>query len=145
MKRWELPVGMYSGAATVDNGVAISQKKLKMELSYNPAIPLLGIQKNQEKWPRGWKTLNSPPPMGTPKSQLFIEEILMRKTGRPAERISSTAKDIKKKRWVGGVVIWCSQDSHPQEGNYNCLNGKTITITMVLLKEWGVHASYPGS
>ena len=53
MKRWELPVGMYSGAATVDNGVAISQKKLKMELSYNPAIPLLGIQKNQEKWPRG--------------------------------------------------------------------------------------------
>ena len=27
MKRWELPVGMYSGAATVDNCVAISQKK----------------------------------------------------------------------------------------------------------------------
>ena len=73
--------------------------------------------------------------MGTSKSQLFIEEILMRKTERPAERISSTTKDIMKKRWVGGVVIWCSQDSHPQEGNYNCLNGKTITIVMVLLKE----------
>ena len=53
MKRWELPVGIYNGAAPVDNGVAISQKKLKMELSYNPAIPLLGIQKNQEKCPRG--------------------------------------------------------------------------------------------
>ena len=53
MKRWELPVGIYNSAAPVDNGVAISQKKLKMELSYNPAIPLLGIQKNQEKCPRG--------------------------------------------------------------------------------------------
>lgn len=29
MNRWELLVGMYNGAATVDNSVAISQKKIK--------------------------------------------------------------------------------------------------------------------
>ena len=53
MKRWELPVGMYSGAATVDNCVAISQKKIKNGTIIQSSIPLLGIQKNQEKWPRG--------------------------------------------------------------------------------------------
>ena len=42
-----------------------------------------------EEWPR-WqirKTLSSPPPMGTPKLQLFTEQLLMRKTGRLAEKI----------------------------------------------------------
>ena len=52
MNRWELLEGMYNGAATVDNKCGnFSKKKFKMELSYNPATSLLGIQ---EKWPRGW-------------------------------------------------------------------------------------------
>ena len=48
---------------------------------------------NSEEWPR-WqsrKTLRSPPPTDTPKLQLFIEQLLMRKTKR-----SPTTKDIKK-------------------------------------------------
>ena len=37
------------GAATVEEGREVSPKKLKIELSYNPAIPLLGIY----IWKRG--------------------------------------------------------------------------------------------
>ena len=37
-----LLVGMKTGAATMENSMEIL-KKLKMEISYDPAIPLLGI------------------------------------------------------------------------------------------------------
>ena len=38
-----LLVGMQTGAATVENGMEVSQKKKnKTELTYDPAIPLLG-------------------------------------------------------------------------------------------------------
>ena len=37
-------------------------------------------KKSWEEWPRSQnrKTLNLPPPMGTPKLQLFTEKLLMR-------------------------------------------------------------------
>ena len=35
--------GNANGAAIVEDGREVSPKKLKIELSYNPAIPLLGI------------------------------------------------------------------------------------------------------
>jgi len=40
------------------------------------------------------KTLSSPPLMGTPKSQLFTEQLLMRESAIYQKR--STTKDIKK-------------------------------------------------
>ena len=42
-----------------------------------------------EEWPRWWgrKTLSSPPLTGTQKLQLFIEQLLMRKTKRVSEKI----------------------------------------------------------
>ena len=41
------------------------------------------------------KTLSSPPPIGTPKLQLFTGKLLTRKTGRLKKR-SSTTKHINK-------------------------------------------------
>ena len=38
----ELLVGMQTGAATVENSMELPQK-LKIELPYVPAIPLLGV------------------------------------------------------------------------------------------------------
>ena len=38
-----LLVGMQTGAATLENSVEVPQKKLKIELPYDPAIALLGI------------------------------------------------------------------------------------------------------
>ena len=41
------------------------------------------------EWPR-WqsrKILSTPPPTGTPKLQLFTEELLVRKTGKLLEKI----------------------------------------------------------
>ena len=34
---------MYIGAATVENSMEVSKKKLKVELPYDPEILLLGI------------------------------------------------------------------------------------------------------
>ena len=75
------------------------------------------------------KTLSSPPPMDTPKLELFTEQLLMRKTGRLAEN-SCYSKDIYKERTttrqVGGAEMWNSQDPYLQMGNlkqendYNC-------------------------
>ena len=43
-----LLAGMYFGAATVENKKEIT-KKIKIELAYDPAIPLLGVyQKNKQ-------------------------------------------------------------------------------------------------
>ena len=43
-----LLVGMQTGAATVENSMELP-KKLKMELPFDPAIPLLGLySKNPE-------------------------------------------------------------------------------------------------
>ena len=38
-----LLVGMQTGAATLENSMEVPQKKLKIEVRYNPAIALLGI------------------------------------------------------------------------------------------------------
>ena len=38
-----LLVGMQTGAATLENSMKVPQKKLKIEVPYNPAIALLGI------------------------------------------------------------------------------------------------------
>ena len=38
-----LLVGMYIGAATMENSMEVPQKTKNTELSYDPAIPLLGI------------------------------------------------------------------------------------------------------
>ena len=38
-----LLVGMQVGTATLENSVEVLQKKLKIELPYDPAIELLGI------------------------------------------------------------------------------------------------------
>ena len=44
-----LLVGMQTDAATVENGMEFPQKKLKMELPFDLAIPLLGLYpKNPE-------------------------------------------------------------------------------------------------
>ena len=45
----ELLVGMQTGAATVENTMRFPQKKVKMELPFDPEILLLGIYpKNPE-------------------------------------------------------------------------------------------------
>ena len=42
-------LGMQTGAATVESSMEFPQKKLKMELPFDPAIPLLGLYlKNPE-------------------------------------------------------------------------------------------------
>ena len=38
-----LLVGMQTGAATVENSMEFGLRKLKMELPFDPAIPLLGL------------------------------------------------------------------------------------------------------
>ena len=38
-----LLVGMQTGAATLESSMEVPQKKLKIELPYNPAIARLGI------------------------------------------------------------------------------------------------------
>ena len=38
-----LSVGIQTGAAALENSVEVPQKKLKIELPYDPAIALLGI------------------------------------------------------------------------------------------------------
>ena len=43
-----LLVGKQTGAASVENSMEIPQK-LKMELPFDPGIPLLGIQPNKPK------------------------------------------------------------------------------------------------
>ena len=43
-----LVVGMQTGAATVENTMQIPQK-IKMKLSYDPVIPLLGIYPTKPK------------------------------------------------------------------------------------------------
>ena len=44
-----LLVGMQTGTATVENSMEFPKKTLKMELSFDPAIPLLGLYpKNPE-------------------------------------------------------------------------------------------------
>ena len=44
-----LLVGMQTGTVTVENSIEFPQKKLNMELPFDPAIPLLGIyHKNPE-------------------------------------------------------------------------------------------------
>ena len=49
-------VGTYTGAATVENSMEISEKKkkkkqlkLKIELPYDPVIPLLGVYLKKKK------------------------------------------------------------------------------------------------
>ena len=46
-----------------------------------------------------WEALSSPPLMGTPKLQLFTEQLFMRKTKSIHEKNQkrSTTKDIQKK------------------------------------------------
>ena len=44
----ELLVGMQTGAATVENSMELPQK-VKVDLSYNPAIPVLGIYSKKPK------------------------------------------------------------------------------------------------
>ena len=44
-----LLMGMQTGAATVENSMEFPQKKVIMELPFDPAIPLLGLYpKNPE-------------------------------------------------------------------------------------------------
>uniref|UniRef100_A0A9L0IQS4 Uncharacterized protein n=1 Tax=Equus asinus TaxID=9793 RepID=A0A9L0IQS4_EQUAS len=45
---YTLLVGMQTGAATLENSMEIPQK-LKIELPYDPALPLLGIYPNNLK------------------------------------------------------------------------------------------------
>ena len=44
-----LLVGMQIGAATVESSMEIPQKKLKLDLPFDPAIPLLGIYPKEPK------------------------------------------------------------------------------------------------
>ena len=44
-----LLVRMQIGAAAVENSMEVPQKKLKIELPYDPAIPLLGIHPKELK------------------------------------------------------------------------------------------------
>ena len=41
-------VGMETGTSTVENSMEVPQK-IKIELSYYPTIPLLGIQKERKR------------------------------------------------------------------------------------------------
>ena len=47
-----LLVGMQSTTATMENSVEISEKKLEIELPYNPEIPLRGIQTEETRTER---------------------------------------------------------------------------------------------
>lgn len=79
--------------------------------------------------------------VGTPKVQLFTEQLLMRKT-RTYQKRFSTNKDIKKE---------LQQD---RQEEYSCylvktyilggwpINGRTITTMRVLPKEWRVWATH---
>ena len=42
-------VGMQTGAATVESSMELFQKKLKMDLCFDPAIPLLGMYLKEPK------------------------------------------------------------------------------------------------
>ena len=42
-------VGMQTNTATMENSVEIPQKKLEIELPYDPAIPLLGIHTEETR------------------------------------------------------------------------------------------------
>ena len=55
----------------------INQRRVK-----NTWFMVLGVPKKV-----GRKTLSSAPTTGTPKLQLFIEQLLMRTTCKPAEKI----------------------------------------------------------
>ena len=44
-----LLVGMQTSTATMENSVEISFKKLKIELPYDPAIPLLGMHTEETR------------------------------------------------------------------------------------------------
>ena len=46
-----LLVGMQTGTATVENSMEFPKKTLKMELSFDPAIPLLGLYPKNPKSP----------------------------------------------------------------------------------------------
>ena len=53
-----LLVGMQTGAATVESSMEISQK-LKMDLPFDPAIPLLGMYPKEPKT-LIWKNISTP-------------------------------------------------------------------------------------
>ena len=44
-----LLVGMQTSTATMENSVEIPQKKLEIELPYDPTIPLLGIHTEETR------------------------------------------------------------------------------------------------
>lgn len=67
--------------------------------------------------------------MSTPKSQLFAEQLLMRKTRSLAKNISSTIKNMKKEpqwdRWKDGEMVQLKPttpgwSTHKGEENNNC-------------------------
>lgn len=60
-------------------------------------------QREQARW-GSRETLSSPPLMGTPKSQLITEQLLMRKTGRLSEKIfyNKSYNEGTTMRWEGG-------------------------------------------
>ena len=45
----KLSVGMQTSTTTMENSVKIPLKKLKIELPYNPAIPLLGTHTEESR------------------------------------------------------------------------------------------------
>ena len=45
-----LLVGMQMGSTTMENNMEVPQKKLKIELPYDPSIPLLGICQEKTKF-----------------------------------------------------------------------------------------------
>ena len=51
-----LLVGMQTGAATLENSMEVPQKKLKIEVRYNPAIALLDIYPKDTKIQIHWGT-----------------------------------------------------------------------------------------
>ena len=89
-------VGMYTGAATVEKSIEGSQK-MKLELPYDPAIPLLGIYLKETKTVI-WKDTYTPVFMGT----LFT----IAKTWKQP-KWSSTDEWIRK-MWYIHTVEWYS-------------------------------------
>ena len=82
------------------------------------------------------QTLSSPPCSGTPKLQLFIEQLIMRKT-RTQQKNSPITKDIEgtTAKQVGVVELKYIQDTYPTMGNPQ--TGNSLQLKWFFLQsEW---------
>ena len=102
-----------------------------------------------EEWPRLWsrKILGSTPPMGTPKLQLFTEQLLMWNDRKLTQKIYNYKyKERTTWRWLEGQRCGIVKTHTPRWATHN---QEENTIAKVLSKEQGVQAPHqspqPGS